>query len=269
MNPPRLSVSGNDLETRLLCAGRAESPSRASKKRAAAAAALLAVGTDAGVGVLAKRAAHGWLFRIVGAILGIAGIGLALYFGFPEAKTGNSHGRGSVTNTPAETASPVPARTGSPAVESPSDVATVSVAALPSVEPLPTTTALTPMTTAPPAKVAPPVTAAPRASAAKAATPPTSTGNEDRAGLAAELALVRRAKRALASGDAPGALTLLDEYALAFPRGKLAEEAAAIRVEALATAGETEAARSAGARFFQQYPSSPYGERVRSSLAPR
>jgi hypothetical protein len=90
---------------------------------------------------------------------------------------------------------------------------------------------------------------------AKPAAPPT------------ELELLRRARIELATGDPSGALVTLAEHEQAYPSGALREEAAALRVEALARAGDGPAARAAAARFGKTYPTSAYGERVRSVAA--
>lgn len=52
-----------------------------------------------------------------------------------------------------------------------------------------------------------------------------------------------------------------------FPEGLLAEEAAALEVEALARSGRGDEAREAARRFFSQYPSTPYRLRVGRALA--
>ncbi len=92
---------------------------------------------------------------------------------------------------------------------------------------------------------------------------------EDRAPAApkrAELDLLRDVRIALAGDDPARALATLDEHAKHYPLGALREEAAALRVEALARSGDASAARAAAARFRTLYPSSPYAERVRSII---
>jgi hypothetical protein len=81
-----------------------------------------------------------------------------------------------------------------------------------------------------------------------------------------ELALVRAAKVALVKHDARSALRALDEHARAFPHGVFAEEAGAVRVEALRLDGQEDAARSVGRSFLATYPRSAYAQRVRSAL---
>lgn len=82
----------------------------------------------------------------------------------------------------------------------------------------------------------------------------------------AELDLLRAARLALVKDDAERALTTLDEHARLHPSGTFGEEAAALRVEALARV-DAAAARAAAARFAKRYPDSPYAERVRSVVA--
>ena len=78
---------------------------------------------------------------------------------------------------------------------------------------------------------------------------------------------MRRARIASAKGDPETALATLDEHARLHPSGTLREEAAALRVEALARSGDPSAARAAAARFARTYPQSAYAERVRSVAA--
>ncbi len=82
-----------------------------------------------------------------------------------------------------------------------------------------------------------------------------------------ELDLLRGARIALVNADPARTLALLEEHTTLFPRGALREEAAALRVEALARSGDVRAAREAAARFAVQFPESPYGERIRSISA--
>ncbi len=74
--------------------------------------------------------------------------------------------------------------------------------------------------------------------------------------LAAEIALLRRAHRAVDAGDGRRALALLDEHDAAFPRGRLAEEALGLRVRALRLTGDTGAARAALDALRTRHPSS-------------
>ena len=75
--------------------------------------------------------------------------------------------------------------------------------------------------------------------------------------LSSEIAAIDQAKRALATGDASGALRVVDTYRSAFPQGRLAAEATALRIEALVGSGHIGEARAELAHFRQANPGSP------------
>lgn len=76
-----------------------------------------------------------------------------------------------------------------------------------------------------------------------------------------EVELLQHAHLAYARHDFLGALALVAEHARRFPRGPLAEECEALRVESLLAIGHTEEARRAGVSFAKRFP--------RSVLLPR
>jgi TolA-binding protein len=84
--------------------------------------------------------------------------------------------------------------------------------------------------------------------------------------LAEEVALVDRARGALARGDAPTALAVLDDYDARFRPRKFAPEALYLRMEALLRLGQTSAARAVADRLATTYPSSPNAARARQVL---
>ncbi len=86
--------------------------------------------------------------------------------------------------------------------------------------------------------------------------------------LAAEIAAIDAARNALRSGDAKGALTLLDAYGRDFPKGSFGLEAQVLRIEALAAAGQREKARVLAERFLATHPNSVLAPRVRAVLGP-
>ncbi|WP_437319695.1 hypothetical protein [Sorangium sp. So ce385] len=106
-----------------------------------------------------------------------------------------------------------------------------------------------------------------RAAPAKAAPAATSPRAPERnaSTLASELALLDTARRALRSGDPAAALAQLDRHAREFADAQLADEAAAIRVEALASKGDRAGARAAARRFLEAHPGSPHADRVESA----
>jgi hypothetical protein len=73
---------------------------------------------------------------------------------------------------------------------------------------------------------------------------------------AAELDLLYRSHSAYASGDFGRSLTLLSEHGRRFPKGQLTEEREALRVRALAGAGQTEEAKRASEAFARRFPHS-------------
>ena len=82
--------------------------------------------------------------------------------------------------------------------------------------------------------------------------------------LADEVAAIRSAKSALASGNPAQALHELDAYKARFPNGRLAQEATVVRIEALNNAGNRAAAGAMADRFLAAHADSPYAARVRS-----
>jgi len=85
--------------------------------------------------------------------------------------------------------------------------------------------------------------------------------------IAGEIAALDRARRAVASGDAGGALSALERYRAQFPRGVLQQEASVLRIEALSKAGQRGRARELARSFERAHPSSPHLERIRALTA--
>jgi hypothetical protein len=82
--------------------------------------------------------------------------------------------------------------------------------------------------------------------------------------LSDEMQHMRPAQLALAAGDPQTALTRLEDYARAFPEGRLREEHLALRAIARCQLGSTGAADEA-TRFLQAHPDSMFAERVRGA----
>ncbi|MCH9681925.1 MAG: hypothetical protein K0V04_10865 [Deltaproteobacteria bacterium] len=82
--------------------------------------------------------------------------------------------------------------------------------------------------------------------------------------LAAELALFRRAKRALDDGTPGQALKLLREHGEQFPRGALRREGQVLRAEALCAVGRVDDAHALRHRFVASHPGSPLVDRMRA-----
>jgi hypothetical protein len=75
--------------------------------------------------------------------------------------------------------------------------------------------------------------------------------------LAAEMALLRAARRALAEQRAGAALEALDQHLRQFPDGELAPEAARVRVDALCVSSRMADAEAAAAALAERWPAVP------------
>jgi hypothetical protein len=83
--------------------------------------------------------------------------------------------------------------------------------------------------------------------------------------LAAETALLERARAALARGWADAALEAIDQHRNRFPEGQLQEEREALGVVALAHAGRSDDAHRQAQVFAKQFPSSLWLDQVESA----
>jgi len=84
--------------------------------------------------------------------------------------------------------------------------------------------------------------------------------------LAAELGALDAARSELAAGNANGALAKLDDYARAYPRGRLVLEAEVLRIDALAKSGQRDVAKKRAEAFLRRHPNSVLASRVRGYL---
>jgi hypothetical protein len=78
--------------------------------------------------------------------------------------------------------------------------------------------------------------------------------------------LLRDAWRALSVAEPSRALDLVESDARAHPDGSLAEEREALRVIALSRLDRGSDAATAARQFFERYPNSMYGDRVRRAM---
>lgn len=84
--------------------------------------------------------------------------------------------------------------------------------------------------------------------------------------LQAELAVVKKARQALAAGQAAKALTLLQDSQEKFANGALVPEREALLIIALSQSGQARKARPKARRFLSKHPESPMANRVRQVL---
>lgn len=233
-DPMRLLEDGaDDFEATLLRAGRADAPSRASRRR-------IAAGLGIGGGVISAFAlmmqSKGWLspFGAVTAakVAGGSAVGaLALWSGVQ------------VYQSATEPEPPAPAAVVAPA----------PVVQRPSIA------ALEPPKAEPPA--APEISEPP---AQKASAPRKASAAGD--SLSRELAALELARGAIVRRDFALAERRLDEYARAFPKGRLATEATVLRIEARAGRGDRAGAARLGKALLARSPRGPYAKRVRSLI---
>lgn len=85
--------------------------------------------------------------------------------------------------------------------------------------------------------------------------------------LVEEQRVIETARAAVARGDATSALATLDAYERGYARKQFGPEALALRVQALAAAGQIGLARSLARDFEQRYPHHPSLARVQSVVA--
>jgi hypothetical protein len=85
---------------------------------------------------------------------------------------------------------------------------------------------------------------------------------------AAELALLQRAREAVASGKFGAALDAIVEHQRRFPAGRLREEREALRIKALTGLGRNDEARLAAQRFRERFPRSVLSGRIEETLRP-
>jgi outer membrane protein assembly factor BamD (BamD/ComL family) len=82
------------------------------------------------------------------------------------------------------------------------------------------------------------------------------------------VALLDRARAALASGNPTGALEILDSYQQIFGKGNLRPEATYLRIQALNQSGQHAAARDLATRFLAEHPDTPHAAQVRPLTNP-
>ena len=95
--------------------------------------------------------------------------------------------------------------------------------------------------------------------------PPSSSADHD-AQLAAELALLDRARQALAAGNAASAMRSLNDYDARFEHPNLLPEALYLRLEAFTLKGDRYETENVARRMLQAFPAGPHAARARAVL---
>ncbi len=245
-----------------------QAPSRARKRALAsvalAASALSTTSTAAATSV----ASFGWLKGIVG--LGVVAIGISTGVAIHEhdarlaapstlvapAKTALRESPKSApalpTTIPTESAILAPATSAEIAAAQVNPTKPRETSRAPLVAPAPSASATS--ATGPTAEVTAPTTLVEPSSAAKPSA------------LADEVSRIESARNAVNGGRGAEALVTLDAYAAAHPRGKLRQEADALRVRALVASGRRAEAATKLRAFREAYPTSPHTAALESLL---
>ena len=249
--PERLSlVAELDLERLLLRSGRAPAPAGARHRAMVAATAAFGASTMA-----AGSASASGLGAKLGSILSLKWIAIV-----GVASIGTMAGAAAMLDDP-------PSREARPVLDAPASVVpTRAPIAPPRPERLPFVLSPSAPVDAPLAETATAAAPSHAPSTPRARAPRAESIRSNEPSVRAELATLEQARSALASGDAPRALSLLDAYAARFPGGTMALEATVLRIEALVRAGDVTAAQRAGNAFLASRPQSPYSTRVRSLI---
>jgi hypothetical protein len=213
-----------------------------------------------GVGVLALAAAAG-AYKVTGQKETQAGWATDVTQDAPGTRgleeLKNASTRGAPQEImPAAAAVPAPVAAGATGASEPTSAITLPL-------PTPAMAADAPMAEA---KVSPAEerkVATPSGSSASSGSSATARPSDSSASLAGELALVDRARSALAHRDAASASAALDEYARKYPRGTMLEEATVARIETLLLAGQAAMAASQAELFLKEHPASTNTKRVR------
>lgn len=235
MSPPRIARTGEPFNRALLRAGRSDDPPRGAEDRALAALGLSARLAPGSVGTRPEgfsAVSWGASLKLIAVLLALGACGAGVWMGARWlARVHAGSGLSAEVSGPASAPAPAPP----PAFAAPASVARPaepSVAATPSRE----------------------VGASSGAAAASSPARRAGPAAVNRAALSVEVTLVQDAARALAGGDAAGALRVLDTYDRRWPHGALAEEAGALRVQALQRIDRTAEARALARKLLDAHP---------------
>jgi hypothetical protein len=265
MSPPRMTRNGDAFDRALLRAGRNDGPPLGAEERALAGLGLSAVVVrSAGVmrpEVLA-RGLWGWPLKAAAVVLALSAlVGVVVASVRPGAAGAPVPATVGVAYAPEPVVPVVPEATLAESNAARVDAAPVVA---PSGEPPRAAGHLAlPVPSGVRSAGAGTGATGTGARATAASAKPTTSGAPP---LSVEIALVQQAARALASGDAEVAMDLLDTYRRDCPRGVLAEEASALRVQALVQTGHAAEAKALAQRLVAAHPDGVLASRLRGVL---
>ncbi len=273
MSEPTRFIGSGGLKGKLLASAKQDRPPKGARHRAILAAAAGAAASTKAASATATLSATTlgrwalWKWIAVGA-LGAGTVVAAKTVVLPQPTPDAT----SLVAPPSRAANPpVPhaRRDPAPAPPPPADSASAEASSLsppPQAQPVPPSNPAGLASLRPPSAPKPQARAVSpeiaQAASERANVPPSSVAPPSASTLASEISSIDGAKRALASGDATEALRRVDAYDVSFPRGTLAAEATALRIEALAHSGRLVDARAELARFRASHPSSPLLENL-------
>jgi hypothetical protein len=230
-----MDVGPQSLRERLLLAGKSDAPSPAAMERAMTAARLARATLPP-----SGTASMAWLGR--GLVIATLAAGAALWMtrnsGYPKPPEDMAPRSASVSAVPA--------------VQFPAPVVRPPAPAQPAPSPLPEVRAIPSSLPSPPAPTRRNV-AAQLSSTARV---------ED--SFSMELAMIERARTALAAGHPDAALGTLDDYEARFETPIFGDEADVLRIEARSALGDRALSAALARQFLATHPSSPLAQRVRS-----
>ena len=272
----RLTEGETQFERELLESWRSEGPSKAARQKTLLVGVGLAAGAvatttssgaakvAAGTGATVPKAASLGALAVgkwvaAGTILAVAASGAAVRYKELPMRT-----PGAVAHAPATS---MPHRS---AVTAPALAVTTSEPSVPlgppsAVPPAPVLEEHAPR----PAPLQRPSPSRVESSAVSHVTPPAqprSVPAPTTLGLGDQVAAVGRAGDALAAGDPARALYWVEQYEAQFPKGALAQEAMALRIEALVKQGNVDTAQRLARELLDAHPNSPHATRIRHLL---
>jgi len=235
---PLLDDGATAFELALLQAGDADQPTPKARQAALAALGLsgAVLGASSPVAAAAGSAVPSWGTRLlaakwwtIGALVtasAAAGLGYATWHGEPA---------------------PTPSAKAAPQRAQPRSVALATPPAGPDV-------------------AAPPSPAITSAQERVSSSLPRSPSSASNLGIQEQIALIDRARGAVAAHQPAAAMAALDDYQRRFPRGVLTQEATLLRVETLLARGDKTGAVRLGRQFLERYPRSAMAARVKALI---
>lgn len=267
-NEPLEPLGG--LAARALAAEREHLPHDAARAEKLFSRVLLSVGAGA-VGVAAAGTAHAAAGGAAGGAPLAAGAGAATKLPLAVVTAKTAAGIAALAFVVGAGTGAALERSRRPEPEAIAPAPTVSEA--PSARPAPTMAPSTPAplpstTTAPSLPLVATARGTSSGAPPVATEAPAATAQDARdADLAAERALVDRARSALARGDTGASLEAVAAHEARFPRGRLTEERELVAIQALVRRGESGAAKARADRFRKAHPKSVFVPAV-DRLAP-